>query len=414
MAQDDGKDLRYLAQITWHNEVRRIKDLIPYVANPRQITEKQAKDLKKSLDKFGLADPLVINTDNTIIGGHQRKKILETLMGVAPDFEVDVRVPDRELTIDESRELNVRLNKNVAGWDFDILANNFELQDLKEWGFEDSDLDLDLWLPEAPEDVEPQIDKAEELRVKWGVETGQLWQLGEHRLICGDSTNSDDVIRLLGEENGQAIITSPPYGVGMEYEGAPDETKTISLISAVFSEWCNHVNINGFAFVNFGERYIWSKPMVQVYHELFSQLSWRWYDQRFWKRSNVGMAIWNTTQPRAMSQVEYLFTFQNGKGSYPVHDLSISKEQIWDDAGSSAGLHHPAVMAEGVAEKAIAIYTDKDDIVLEPFLGSGTTLIACERLGRKCRAVEISPAYVAVAIQRWVDVTGGEPVMLSN
>ena len=134
-----------MAQLTWHNEVRRIKDLIPYVANPRQITEKQAKDLKKSLDKFGLADPLVINTDNTIIGGHQRKKILETLMGVAPDFEVDVRVPDRELTIDESRELNVRLNKNVAGWDFDVLANNFELEDLKEWGFEDSDLDLDLW-----------------------------------------------------------------------------------------------------------------------------------------------------------------------------------------------------------------------------------------------------------------------------
>ena len=177
MAQDDGKDLRYLAQITWHNEVRRIKDLIPYVANPRQITEKQAKDLKKSLDKFGLADPLVINTDNTIIGGHERKKILETLIGVAPDFEVDVRVPDRELTIDESRELNVRLNKNVAGWDFDILANNFELQDLKEWGFEDSDLDLDLWLPEAPEDVEPQIDKAEELREKWGVQTGhQTWR----------------------------------------------------------------------------------------------------------------------------------------------------------------------------------------------------------------------------------------------
>ena len=128
--------------INWHNEVRRIKDLIPYVANPRQITEKQAKDLKASLAKFGLADPLIINTNNELIGGHQRKKILETLMGVAPDFEVDVRVPDRELTIDESRELNIRLNKNTGSWDFDVLANEFELPDLVEWGFEPFELGI--------------------------------------------------------------------------------------------------------------------------------------------------------------------------------------------------------------------------------------------------------------------------------
>jgi ParB-like chromosome segregation protein Spo0J len=123
----------------WHNEKRRIKDLVPYVANPRQITEKQAKDLKASLERFGVADPLIINTDNTIIGGHQRKKILETLMGIDPDYEIDVRVPDRELSIDEMRELNVRLNKNQGEWNFDTLANNFELDDLLDWGFENAD-----------------------------------------------------------------------------------------------------------------------------------------------------------------------------------------------------------------------------------------------------------------------------------
>jgi len=112
-----------LAEITWHNEKRAIRDLIPYEVNPRQITNKQAKDLKASLAKFGIADPLIINTDNMIIGGHQRKKILETLLGYDPDYQIDVRVPDRELSIDEARELNVRLNKNVADWDFDILAN---------------------------------------------------------------------------------------------------------------------------------------------------------------------------------------------------------------------------------------------------------------------------------------------------
>jgi ParB-like chromosome segregation protein Spo0J len=126
-------------KFNWHNEKRRIKDLVPYVANPRQITEKQAKDLKASLERFGVADPIIINTDNTIIGGHQRKKILESLMGIDPDYEIDVRVPDRELSIDEMRELNVRLNKNQGEWNFDTLANNFELDDLLDWGFENAD-----------------------------------------------------------------------------------------------------------------------------------------------------------------------------------------------------------------------------------------------------------------------------------
>ena len=139
-------------KFNWHNEKRRIKDLVPYVANPRQITEKQAKDLKASLERFGVADPLIINTDNTIIGGHQRKKILETLMGIDPDYEIDVRVPDRELSIDEMRELNVRLNKNQGEWNFDTLANNFELDDLLDWGFKEYELGVvkdfeneDIW-----------------------------------------------------------------------------------------------------------------------------------------------------------------------------------------------------------------------------------------------------------------------------
>jgi len=96
-------------------------------------------------------------------------------------------VPDRELSIDEARELNVRLNKNVAEWDFDTLANNFELDDLLDWGFDKHDLDLDLWADDTPEDIEPQIDKAEELREKWGVKTGNMYGLGAFTVCpkCG-------------------------------------------------------------------------------------------------------------------------------------------------------------------------------------------------------------------------------------
>lgn len=155
-------------KITWKLQSLELANLTDYSKNPRTLSEKEFKQLKKSLDKFGMIDKLIINADpaNTIIGGHQRKRVLESL-GIT---EAECWIPDRELSEKEVEELNIRLNKNTGSWDFDVLANDFELDDLLEWGFDKGELDLDLWASDAPEDVEPQIDKAEELRVKWGVE----------------------------------------------------------------------------------------------------------------------------------------------------------------------------------------------------------------------------------------------------
>ena len=164
-------------KITWQLKTYKLADLTDYFKNPRHITETEFKQLKKSLDTFGLIDKPIVNLDagNTIIGGHQRKHVLEA----SGETECECWVPDRELTEREVEELNIRLNKNTGSWDFDLLANEFELDDLLDWGFDKKDLDIDLWAGEPPDDVEPQIDKAEELRVKWGVETGQLWGLGK-------------------------------------------------------------------------------------------------------------------------------------------------------------------------------------------------------------------------------------------
>lgn len=140
----------------WHNETRKIDELIPAKYNPRQLTEKQAKDLDNSLTKFDLADPIVINTNNTIIGGHQRIELLKR-KGIT---EVDVRVPERELNQDEEKELNVRLNKNLGEWSFDKLANEFELDDLKDWGFDENELkigDIDFENINSSEDREKKF-----------------------------------------------------------------------------------------------------------------------------------------------------------------------------------------------------------------------------------------------------------------
>lgn len=111
-----------------------MSDLIPASYNPRKLTEQQAEDLKASLGKFGLAEPIVINTNNTVIGGHQRLKTIADIQGM--DSMVQVNVPDRELTLEEEKELNIRLNRNVGEWDWDILNKEFEVSELMDWGFQ--------------------------------------------------------------------------------------------------------------------------------------------------------------------------------------------------------------------------------------------------------------------------------------
>ena len=126
--------------INWHTEKRYLRDLIEWDKNPRQLSKHDAEHIKRSLEKFGVADPLVINTDNMIIGGHQRKRILQMIASAEPNYQVDVRVPDRQLTDDEVAELNIRLNKNSGNWDWDILANEFEAIELIDWGFTEEEL----------------------------------------------------------------------------------------------------------------------------------------------------------------------------------------------------------------------------------------------------------------------------------
>jgi hypothetical protein len=127
-----------LTDITWTTEQRKLSDLIEWDKNPRTLSKHDGDHLKKSITKFGLADPLVINLDNHLIGGHQRKHIMGD-----PNQIVDVRVPSRQLTVEEAEELGIRLNANQGKWDFDILANQFETPDLLEWGFTEFQLGID-------------------------------------------------------------------------------------------------------------------------------------------------------------------------------------------------------------------------------------------------------------------------------
>ena len=422
-------------KLTWHTEKRRLGDLIEWDKNPRQLKDHDAEHLKKSLDNFGVADPLIINTDNRIIGGHMRRRIM-LQSGYKPDDLVDVRVPERELTEREAEELAIRLNKNTGDWDFDALANNFELDDLLEWGFDKQELDLDLWADEPPEDVEPQIDKAEELREKWGVESGQLWQLGEHRLICGDCTDKAVVERVMGGEKAELLFTSPPYMDARDYGGNDLEVEKLIEFIPVFRDYSEIQAVN-LGIVRRDNEIVqyWDMYIAKAKEVGLKLLSWNVWDRQ---------QPWSMAQNTAMFPIEHewIFVFgQNRKllnltveNKTPGKRTGITNRQkdgtlkkadtkevrthralgtiFRSPPNIGKDIGHPAMFPVVLPEAYIEACTTEGDFVAEPFSGSGTTLIACERLGRKCRAVEISPAYVAVAIQRWVDVTGGTPELV--
>jgi len=366
-------------KLTWHTEKRKLGDLIEWDKNPRQLKEHDAEHLKKSLDAFGVADPLIINTDNRIIGGHMRRRIM-LQSGYKPDDLVDVRVPERELTEREAEELAIRLNKNTGDWDFDALANNFELDDLLDWGFDKKELDLDLWAGEPPDDVEPQIDKAEELREKWGVESGQLWKLGEHRLICGDCTDKAVVERVMGGEKADIAVTDPPYGV----------------LSDEWDRQFNQDDLDNLIANSTGLVAIFNSAKTEIIKAILHL-----------EPMPERMGVWRYSQiapkPGMIWSWQPLFYWRCG-------DAVAWDSLDWYQGNSDKDGTHPTQKPVEFFEKIIS--SVKGRSVYDPFLGSGTTLIACERLGRKCRAVEISPAYVAVAIQRWVDVTGGTPELV--
>lgn len=198
--------------LSWSTEKRKISDLKPYFKNPRKLTNEQFQKLKESLEKFDYVEVAAINADNTILAGHMRLKVLEKLHG--KKHEVDVRVPSRALDEKEVEEYVIRSNKNTGEWDFDILANQFDISELVDWGFNIEDFDIELPAEEiVSEDEEDAcLEPPKDPKTK----AGDIYQLGDHRLMCGDSTNPDNVFALLNGDEPILMVTDPPYGVNYD------------------------------------------------------------------------------------------------------------------------------------------------------------------------------------------------------
>jgi len=372
--------------------------------NWRTHPDKQSRALSGLLEEIGIAGALLCYYSErnggalTLIDGHLRKE-------VAPGEEWPVLITD--LTDAEADTLlavyapvaamagaeRERLAALIEG----VRVQDARLRELvagvaKENGVAD---------PTKAQDAEPQIDRAEELRVKWGVETGQLWELGDHRLLCGDSTKADDVARVMGGEKAGAVVTDPVYGTNQP--GVPNDEP--EKLNDIILGSVSHLPCDNAVAVFFQ-----SPRTFPVLLDIARKYGWK-FERMLW--------IYKTAQCVSpwrgwLLTSEAILVFSIGKAEWvDFHPYAHDCYQLSEVSGElqeNSGWHGSVKPIKVVRD----IISRVGGIVYDAFLGSGTTIIACENLGRKCRAIEISPGYVAVALQRWTDATGKTPVLLSK
>jgi len=385
--------------IKWMTETRNISDLVPAEYNPRQLTDKQADDLNKSLARFNLADPIIINSNNTIIGGHQRIKVLES-NGVST---VDVRVPNRELSEAEEKELNLRLNRNLGQWDMELLKD-FTPEMLLDVGFDTDELDNIF-----PVEVDPKDDEVPDLPDEPTAIIGDIYLLGKHRVMCGDSTNVDDVEKLMDGSKADMVFTDPPYR--MDAQGGSNQPigRAAAKLGESIKDLCdfNPVDFLGMLPLFFKARimnsYVFcNKDLVPDYLNWAKEAGYS-FNILVWKKPNA-IPLGGNHRP----DVEYLLLFRKGAiWNNSVKGVNYSRCL---EFGRESSTPHPTMKPVELITNEIQISSNRSSVVVDVFLGSGSTLIACEKTNRICYGMELDPKYVDVIVQRWEEYTGGKAV----
>lgn len=380
-----------MTNINWTNITVRLGDLKAWPDNPRQSTKAQAKKLLQSFDEFGQVETIAVSPELEVYNGHQRLSALMTIHG--KDYQIDARQASRALTEQERKKLTIFLHAGATGsWDWDTLSG-WDASEIISWGLDDTTLkewkhdisglgEMLKSEKQEPVDAEPQIDKAEELRAKWGVESGQLWQIGDHRLLCGDCTKREDVERVMAGEKAELAPVDPPYNVGFDYDGETvDDTKTGVIYEAFSKTW-------------FGECQRVSERQI-VTPGCNNLASWlRWFDAFHWAPWTKSNSMTNGKVSHFWCWEPVLFFGEKWKRTR-TNDLFDFPIGMQKDVAN-----HPCPKPLKMWNDIIENYSEPEAIIFESFAGSGTTMVACQNLNRKCRAIEISPAYCAVILER--------------
>jgi len=423
-----------------------INDLIPTDYNPRKHDKLATEQLKQSILRFGLVDPVIANSSpnrkNIIIGGHFRWEVAKKL-GYQSILVVYVDIPD----LKKEKELNLRLNKNTGEFDWDLLAK-FDESFLADLGFSSGELDsiFDVDVPEEF-DLEKELKKLDIQKIS--VQKGDVYALGNSKLMCGDSTIESDILQLMRGEKADMCFTDPPY----------------------ILDYLNGKKKHGKAVTGFGakrdRRYLetdvlppdftkkWMANIAKIQNDHFSIIVYEnWKNirtiwavlEQYWKVKN--MIVWHLPNRHQGFSAKYKFFSKHDiamVGTTPEKDIEFNLEKEIDglqeeyetalfaiqgkphwEGYQKGKKNQPTDFIEYVAsdEKSsgqgvvfgtkpleilipyIKVLTKRGDLIVEPFGGSGSTLIAAEKMKRRCCIMEKSPVYSEVIIKRWEKLTG--------
>lgn len=393
-------------------EIQRIETnrLIPATYNPRKDLkpeDDEYKKIKKSILEFGFVSPLVVNKDMTVIGGHQRLKVLQEL-GYE---EVECIVVDLDKT--KEKALNIALNKISGEWDTDKLESLLqELRmddfDLSLTGF-DSD-EVDDILEDLIETKEDDFDVVEELNKIENPITklGDVWILGNHRLLCGDSTNKENVDKLMNNNLADFILTDPPYNV--DYEGKTQDALKIANDSMNDNEFYTFLETS---FKNLYES-IKEGGSIYVFHADTEGLNFRnAFIKAGFKLAQCLIWVKNTF---VMGRQDYqwrhepiLYGWKEGAAHHFVNDRTQSTILEFDKPSRNA--EHPTMKPIDLLVKLIKNSSKENNIILDLFGGSGSTLIAAEQTKRTCYMMELDPKYCDVIVKRWEKLTNKKAIL---
>ena len=423
-----------------HLEIKKVsvEKLIPYIRNSRTHSDAQVAQIAASIKEFGWTNPILVDGTNGIIAGHGR------LLAARKLGQTEVPVIElAHLTESQKRAYVIADNQLAmnAGWDTAMLT--LELADLK-----DADFDLDLIGFDAkelekllePEQVEGLTDEdavpdaPEEPKTK----LGDIYQLGNHRLMCGDSTSIDAVEKLMDGQKAQFCFTSPPYADQREYNGGKElSTEHLATFIRTASGFCDFFAVNLGLSRKDGEiNQYWDDYITEAKNCGLKLLSWN-----IWNREGMGGSIGNMT---AMFPIEHEWIFVFGNDVKDInrtrdnkHGGESGKSTIRQKGGETTPnswainkkgkigtvftcdfargkKEHPAMFPVEFPIGYIESCTSGNDVVYEPFGGAGSTMIACEKLGRQARLMELDPKYCDVIVKRWEDFTGKKAVLLTN
>lgn len=359
----------------WKLEKRKLSSLKPHPKNPRKLSTHDAEHLQRSIEKYGLIDKPIVDKLGHIIGGHQRVAILKK-MGMR---EVECWVATQDLNEKDIDELNIRLNRAQGEWDFDVLANEWEIEDLMDWGFTPEELAhapiTDIEAEEDGQTFEPGKDEDAITKL------GDRLEIDSHVVMCGDSTDPNVVRSCLGDNTPVLMVTDPPYGINYKYDFYKDKKCENELLVS-----------NVFSLVSCGK--VWTPGLMNLSRELK-------------KYPHAKVLVWNKKFAQAGSGLggastwEPILVIDPPEKNLKNDVIEIMTDREFLGENSLRDLH-PCPKPVRLYKELVESFTKKEDCIYEPFLGSGTTLIAAAQSNRRCFGIELSPSYCDIIVKRYI------------